>query len=114
MFKPDRRLTRWYTEYNKQFFENKLPVGILVGWDIDEPDAARLHAVIFNKEEDGVDMTTGTIRLDPNKHKGATDARFSLLHEMCHLRLAPWNKHGKRFNNEMRRLAVEGAFDDLW
>jgi hypothetical protein len=112
-FKPDKRLTKWYMKYNKLYFNNQLPLGVLVGWEIQE-DSAHLNTVTFNKKDDGMDMQIAVIRLDPKKHQGARDDRLSLLHEMAHLKLHPWSKHGKRFNNEMRRLAVEGALDDLW
>ena len=114
MFKQDKRLQRWYQRYNKKYFDNSLPSTVDVGWDLEEPDAARTDAIVFKQEEDGIAMTMACIRLDPKKHIGSTDARFSLLHEMCHLKLAPWAHHGKKFNNEMRRLAMLGAFDDLW
>jgi hypothetical protein len=113
-FKPDKRLQKWYQKYNRLYFDNQLPAGVLVGWDEDEPEAAHIHGVVFNKKDDGVDMTVACIRLNPNKHVGSIDARQSLLHELCHLKLLPWPHHGKRFNNEMRRLAMLGALDDLW
>jgi hypothetical protein len=114
MFKPDKRLTGWYDRYNKKYFDGQLPSGVQVGWDEEEPNAARVHGVIFTEEEDGIDKILAFIRLDPTKHVGSMDARQSLLHEMCHLKLLPWSKHGKKFNNEMRRLAMLGALDDLW
>lgn len=114
MFKPDKRLQKWYQKYNKLYFDNRLPASVTVGWDEEEPDAARVHGVIFTQEDDGIDATVAFIRLDPAKHVGSIDQRQSLLHEMCHLKLLPWQQHGKRFNNEMRRLAMLGALDDLW
>jgi len=39
---------------------------------------------------------------------------MTVLHELAHCRLYPYMAHGKRFNNEMIRLAVRGAFNGLW
>jgi hypothetical protein len=115
MFKTDKRLTGWYHQYNKKYFDNKLTSHVTVGWDLEiEADAGRTHGVRFHPKEDGIDLEVATIHLHPDKHVGSTDARFTLLHEMCHLRLLPWTRHGKKFNDEMRRLAILGAFDDLW
>jgi len=41
-------------------------------------------------------------------------ANWAVLHEQVHIKLYPYRKHGKRFNQEMLRLAGAGAFDDLW
>ena len=41
-------------------------------------------------------------------------AKSVLLHEMAHIKLHPYRKHGKRFNAEMLKLAEAGAFNDLW
>jgi hypothetical protein len=38
-------------------------------------------------------------------------AKSVLLHEMPHIHLHPYRKHGKKFNTEIR-LAEAGAFDD--
>jgi hypothetical protein len=41
-------------------------------------------------------------------------AWFALLHEQVHQRLYPYQRHGKRFNQEILRLAEVGAFDEIW
>lgn len=90
-----------------------------VGWNEDEMISgdgavAESLTVGFTREEDGVDFKTGVIQLDPKQHIGSKDGRLSLLHEMIHVALAPYNKHGKRFTNEKRRLEILGALTELW
>lgn len=116
MLKQDKRLQRWYEKYNKLYFGSKLPKACVVGWnnELDPGDAAAVHGVHFTMAEDGVDWDVVGIHLDAAKHAGAKDARMSLLHEMAHLSLYPYRFHGKKFDMEMRRLAMLGAFDGLW
>lgn len=116
MFKSDKRLLYWYRKYNKLYFDNKLPTTILVGWN-DEMKAdtcAQHNGVGLELAEDGITLRITVIHLDPKKHVGSTDTRLSLLHEMCHVALFPYDKHGKKFKDEKRRLAMLGALDDLW
>ena len=39
---------------------------------------------------------------------------MTLLHEMAHMALWPYKGHDKRFEKEMQRLALAGAFKGLW
>ena len=62
------------------------------------------------------------ILLNPILRKLGTEnyALICLLHEMCHAKLSvhplPGARrgHGKTFQQEMKRLAVLGAFDSIW
>ena len=101
--KSDQQLKRIYTKYNRLYFENSLP-DAFVWW---EPTASAYANCIF--EED-----VWKIRLSPSTAGWSAITKWSLLHEMVHIKLHPYRKHGKKFNAEMLRLAQMGAFNDIW
>jgi predicted metal-dependent hydrolase len=41
-------------------------------------------------------------------------AKMTVLHEMVHVKLAPYLGHGKKFQDEMKRLAEMNAFKGMW
>jgi hypothetical protein len=69
---------------------------------------------IWTSEEDGLEHKVLQIHIDPSRHHGNEQIRFTLLHEMAHVKLLPWRKHGKKFQDEMKRLAGRDAFEELW
>lgn len=110
MLKPDKRLQTLYEKFNKRWFGGQLPPAV-VCWDerVDEDSAGLTH---------GTELDPGvhqfTIRLHPDLKPFSKYKELILLHECVHVKLYPWMKHGKRFHSEMKRLAIEGAFDELW
>lgn len=101
--KSDPQLKRWYAKYNRLYFEEKLP-NASVWW---EPTAGAYA---------DCDLLEGgwRIRVNPSISGWVAMAKWSLLHEMVHIKLHPYRKHGKKFNAEMLRLAEIGAFNDIW
>ena len=109
--RSDRKLRRWYKQYNQKFFDNQLPADAVVSW-----------------EDCGPSEIGGTDRLADGRFILAVDpilrylkltvvARSTLLHEMAHVKLwesSPNHQHGPVFQEEMLRLARLGAFEKLW
>jgi predicted SprT family Zn-dependent metalloprotease len=63
--------------------------------------------------EDG-ELTMIEIRLNPVMRFESKVYKFTLLHEMVHVKLYPYRFHGKKFDQEMLRLACAGAFNSIW
>ncbi len=95
--KSDRQLKRWWSKYNRLYFDNGLPDAI-VYWEA-VSSAYETHQVV-----DGVHV----IRVYPALLGWQSVARLTLLHEQAQQRLYPYQRHGKRFNQEMLRLAEPG------
>jgi hypothetical protein len=112
----------WYRHYNRKYFGGKLPV---IDLAFKLPRNARVRSdglvprhpwkkayayTLFDQE------TTKPfgIFFEP-RTKIEAHFHLLLLHEMVHVELGHlrW-KHGKRFQNEMLRLAKAGAFKDCW
>ena len=51
---------------------------------------------------------------EPKSEEALGNPPTGYQHEMSHIKLHPYRKHGKKFNAEMLRLAEAGAFNDLW
>lgn len=54
------------------------------------------------------------IAISTDLKKGTKLWKFTLLHEMCHLKHGVTAGHGPKFEAEMLRLARAGAFEGLW
>lgn len=114
MFKPSSRLQTIYRTYNRKYFDGELP-DITVGFNDELVGMyATLAVNVWTSEEDGLEHTVLQIHIDPKRHAGSEQERMTLLHEMCHVKLLPWRHHGKKFEEEMMRLAMRGAFKGLW
>lgn len=101
--KSERQLAYWYRKYNRLYFGDSLPTAF-VWW---EPTSA---AYADCKLIDG----EWRIRLNPSLSGWNALWKWSLLHEMVHIRLYPNTNHGRRFQAEMLRLATMGAFREVW
>jgi hypothetical protein len=100
----DNQLRRWYLKYNRLYFEDHLPSDTCIWWEV--TSGAYADCIL----ENGV----WRIRINPSLAGWPQLAKFSLLHELVHLKLHPYLGHGKRFNAEMLILAEKGALNDLW
>lgn len=105
-------LQRIFTRYNKKYFSGKLG-HTQVGWNEALSDTLAM-AVTVTSVDDTVNSITHTIQIDPELRMYAPVVKLTLLHEMCHVKLYPYLKHGKRFDAEMLHLAIKGGMDGLW
>lgn len=110
MSTSDRQLKHWFDKFNTRWFEGKLPSTIIF-WE-PPSDSFGVTCPVFE-----VNDKVFEIKLDPSL-KGVPDYwKLLLLHEMAHIKLwpkHPKHQHGKAFQDEMKRLANEGAFKSLW
>lgn len=119
-FKIDNRLTGWYKKYNKMYFDGLLPE-CLCGWSekLDDSDVDLSGATLTIEDGDivirGIALNTGikTLAFPCKLKRWNAFTHLVLLHEMVHVKLHPYLKHGKRFYEEITRLCIRGAFDGL-
>lgn len=110
LFKTDKRLRSLYDKYNRLLFDGTLPDNVVLGWD-DKLTGKHLGQTL-SIEEDGnkyfiISISTEIKKLPLVIHQ-------TLVHEMSHVRLYPFMKHGKgRWKDEVIRVIVKGAWD-LW
>ena len=99
-------LKTWYTFYNEVYFDGKLPNDTILRLaDMQEEGFMGL-----TQHVDG----TFLITIDPAFNPAEREARATLLHEMVHVAVFPeFFSHGPRWHVRLRRLIVDGAFDDL-
>lgn len=101
MATSNRSLKLAYNKWNAEYFEGKLPP----------------VQVLWEPVNDGIaefDPNGPVIRLDPSLRFSRSMWSMALLHELCHVKLAPRVSHGKRFQDEMKRLALMDAFKRWW
>lgn len=102
-----RTLQKWYAKYNRDYFGGKLPK-VSLGFAL-MPRTKFGHTTKVGDRFE-VDISGAIFDMDKT-------ILFTLLHEMAHIKLwqrYPRHQHGEVFCREMRRLAREGAFDQLW
>ena len=110
LVQPD--LQTLYDQYNRGWFEEKLPI-LPVTWIDDASDKAPMAVTHGTKTEpDSIEMNRAFL-------PAQVETELYLFHEMCHVET--WvashklkDQHGEYFQSCMRRLADEGAFNDLW
>lgn len=112
MFKPDAVLERWYADYNKRFFDGRLPKDALVGFNPELEE--NILGLSIHEEDSDTKHQFHHIHVNPLAHSCKQQIQLTLLHEMAHIAIFPYVKHGKKFNDEMLRLATRGAFNGLW
>lgn len=116
MFKPYKRLQKWYDKYNKLYFDGKLPkaeVGLNDELEGTKPNL-ECYGITVSFTDDDTKTTVVQIHINPELHVTFDQARLTLLHEMVHIFLFPYDKHGKKFHDAMKTLAIKGAMDALW
>jgi len=97
-------LRRWYRDDNLKYFGGSLPD------DTDIIYAPHKGCIGTSDEED----VGPFILISPEYAIEGRMTHMALLHEMVHLKLLPYKRHGERFQVEMLRLAKLGAFKNLW
>jgi hypothetical protein len=100
----NKYLARSYAEFNRKYFQNKLPKDMAVRF-MDGPECGYL-SVKFDRP----------LWIMLNKklawHHMLVD--MCLLHEMVHVEQAKFGGHGPRFHKRMLQLAKQGAFKNCW
>lgn len=90
--------------YNRTYWDGKLPATVVVWTGLENSYG----------ETDLLPDGRYIIRLDALKNRENNVARSTLLHEMCHVKT--WGAtppHGLRWQAELHRIMLEGAFDDI-
>lgn len=115
----DPQLKRWYGAFNRHWFNSELPSDTVVFWEPAHGNLGECEPAVdpFAKHsvfEDGEWL----IRIDPCLRFSKVLAKFTLLHECVHVKLAlkkpSYSGHGAPFQREMLRLATIGALKKLW
>lgn len=104
-----------FAEFNYRYFDGKLPT-VPVRWSRCELRLGQLGS--FQQDRDSRDRRILIATAIRRTRRGTA---IVLLHEMGHLHLNPspdsdlvGDGHGPEFQCEMLRLAMEGAFEELW
>lgn len=108
--KPDKRLKTRYDRYNKAYFDGTLPgdTKIILSEDLDK------YGLTVAIEEEDINHLFFHIYINPKFHYDGRQIAGTLIHEMSHVKLYPYMKHGKKFDEEMKRLAMRDAFRGIW
>lgn len=103
--RSDPKLRRWYRRNNRRFFGGRLTGNVLL-----------IYETVPGAFGDCLLMPDGyfRIRVNPIPGTGHRTHRFTLIHEMAHVKLWPDTGHGATFDAEMMRLANTGALKGLW
>jgi hypothetical protein len=106
----------WYKATNETYFDNKLPLDTKIEIHEIPPDVNSDYTVA---QTTPLGNGQYLIEIDPRFNLIGDEEALSLDHEVCHVFLLQQNnngdtKHGARFQGCMKRLADEGAFQDLW
>lgn len=98
------QLRRWYTYFNWRWFDGALPedMDVLYAPMDDAHGLAECHP---NEER--------IITIDTMYAGAPRIAKLTLFHEMNHHYTGQWN-HGAKFQLGMVRLAMIGAFKNIW
>ena len=101
----DRQLRRWYRAANERWFAGALP---------DDTDLlyARCEGCSAIADRDASEAFF--IQINPAYAIDRRMVQLTLLHEMTHIALWPYKRHGNRFEAEMLRLAKAGAMKGKW
>lgn len=92
MLKSERLLKQMYNKFNVKYFDGDLPDAKIYY----EPVSAYADCDLVNG--------TFVIRINPAIAGWIGFLKLTLLHEMIHVRLFPYRKHGVRFDREIQRL----------
>jgi hypothetical protein len=100
----DRELHRLYRQYNARWFGGELPEDV----DCFFAPVEDCHGLVWQESGGWI------LQINPKYLVDANLWKITLLHEMAHLKVLPYWRHGAPFQAEMQRLAIAGAFRRLW
>ena|SRR6185312_9215877 len=112
MYKADKRLKTIYLRYNREAFDGTLPTDTEVGWNDELKD--KMYGITLGIADEDTKHLFFQIHVNEELRRWPEVVRLTLLHEMNHIYLYPYMKHGKRFEEAMVRLAGRGMFKGLW
>ena len=103
-----------YRRFNKKYFSSKLPLAIPIKFvEVPKNSFCGLTTMVA---VDG--LVLQAVYLDKALKDRDSLIKFSLLHEMVHVKQNPISTavdaHGQEFEDEMIRLACRGAFKGIW
>jgi hypothetical protein len=102
-------LDNWYAAYNAVYFGDRLPKNTILRYDASESNCGETF-----KAPDG----TFRIVISPSCNVTQAEVILTLTHEMVHVDQWDINHdlggHGPLFEYEMEKLALMGAFKDVW
>jgi len=117
MNKPARNLEKIYRTYNRKFFDGRLPSDTRIFWNdeiaVSDRETDMTYGLTIQLEDEDTKHRFFTIYIHPTNHIDKSQVRMTVLHEMCHVSLGTGG-HGKRFEEEMKRIALRDAFKGLW
>lgn len=103
--KSHPQLLRLFRKFNTKYFDGKLPEPIIHYAHIPE---IRCFGVC---EHNGKQFV---ITIDPQHATSRATRHLTVLHELVHVKLWPSTIHGRKFHDEMLRLANAGALKAVW
>lgn len=113
LLKSHGHLRKLYLNYRTAFFGSDISRDVACAWDVDIKSLAETEFILHEDGELEGELEINiklnpVIRFEPKVYK------MTLLHEMAHVKLYPYLAHGKKFDQEMLRLACCGAFNSIW
>lgn len=96
---------RMYREFNKKYFNNRLPKDMVVRFEIFDYAQGVTH---FKYDRPLY------IQISKKLKWSRSQTALTLLHEMVHVELPYRLNHGPRFHKRMMQLARAGAFKPWW
>lgn len=113
MFIKSSRLQKFADKANKLFFDGRLK-HVVVGWD-DELENTSFGLTIHVEEKEATKILFHQIHLNKEMEKLPSQIwQGTLIHELAHVSVYPCVNHGRKFQEEMKRLANRDAFKFIW
>ena len=103
--KSHPQLMRLFRKFNAKYFDNLLPEPII---KYEHITTMKCFGICEKIEDQFI------ITIDPQWASTRSFRHITLLHEMVHMEIWPLNNHGKLFQDAMVRLALDGAFKEIW
>jgi hypothetical protein len=110
----DERLQGWFDFWNTTLWEGKLPPTSVRWGDLTAQNDMG-HTLCHSTDEGW----RCSIVIDRDTNPVERSAKFTLLHEMCHVAVdtssaSEFDEHGPKFQACMLQLGKDGVLKDLW
>jgi len=100
------QLMRLFRKFNAKYFDGELPEPLIKYEHITDMKCFGLCEQLADE--------SFVITIDSQWASSRSFRHLTLLHEMVHIHIWPCATHGKKFQDEMMRLALDGAFKEIW